>query len=78
MFNLTAKIANQPIMDAPYLRHLRTADVFNEFHEARAEEAKLYAAVTAAIIAHSEAVKRKEAAKAKAEIMAHLEDLDNA
>ena len=75
MFNLTAKIANQPIMDGPYLRHLRTADVFNEFHEATQEELELRAAVTAAIIAHSDAVKRKDAAKAKAELMAHLEGL---
>ena len=78
MFNLRGHIASKPIADVPFIRHLRTADVFNELDEARAEEAKLYAAVTAAIIAHSEAVKRKEAAQAKAEIMAHLEDLDNA
>jgi hypothetical protein len=77
MFNLRGHIASKPIADAPFIRHLRTADVFNELSEARAEEAKLYAAVTAAIIAHSEAVKRKEAAQAKAEIMAHLESLDN-
>lgn len=78
MFNLRSHIASKPIADAPFIRHLRTADVFNELDEARAEEAKLYAAVTAAIIAHSEAVKRKEAAKAKAELMASMEDLDNA
>jgi hypothetical protein len=75
VFNLRGHIASKPIADAPFIRHLRTADVFNELDQARAEEAKLYAAVTAAIIAHSEAVKRKEAAKAKAEIMASMEDL---
>lgn len=75
MFNLRGHIASKPIADAPFIRHLRTADVFNELDEARAEEAKLYAAVTAAIIAHSDAVKRKEAAKAKAELMAAMEDL---
>ena len=75
MFNLTNHVANKPIMDGPYLRHLQTADVFNELHEATQEELELRAAVTAAIIAHSDAVKRKDAAKAKAELMAHLEDL---
>lgn len=74
-FDLRAHVAAKPIMDGPYLRHLRTADVFNEVHEATREEAELHAAVTAAIIAHTEAVKRKEAAKAKAALVEHLEGL---
>jgi hypothetical protein len=75
MFNLRSHIASKPIADAPFIRHLRTADVFNEFHEATQAEKELRVAVEAAIIAHSEAVKRKEAAKAKAELMTAMEDL---
>ena len=74
MFNLSASIAQKPIADAPYLRHLRTADVFNEVTETRQKEAETFAAVQAAIIAHAEAVKLRDAAIAKAELMASLED----
>lgn len=67
-FNLRNHVANKPIMDEPYLRHLRTADVFNELRDA-ADEHK-----TAAWAEHR-AWKRLEAAKAKAALMAAMEDL---
>lgn len=61
MFDLSAQIASKPIMDEPYRRHLRTADVFNEVQEARENARKAEAALEAAI--------------AKAAIMQSLEDL---
>ena len=74
MFQLTNHIANQPIADKPYIRHLRTADVFNECEDARQAEAIAFAAVTAAMIEHAEAVKRRDAAIAKAKLMESMEE----
>lgn len=74
MFNLSTHVANKPIMDDAYLRHLRTADVFNALTEARLKEAETLAAVNAAIIAHDEALKRREAEEAKAKLIASMED----
>ena len=73
MFQLDSHIANQPIADKPFIRHLQTADIFNECQEARIAEAAALAAVNAAIIEHDKAVKRKEAAIAKAKLMEGLE-----
>lgn len=75
MFNLSAQIASKPIMDEPYKRHLRTADVFNEVQDAR--EAAFDALIEAdkAMGRHDAAVKRYEAAKAKAALMESMEDL---
>ncbi len=67
--NLSAHIASQPIADKPFIRHLQTADIFNECEDARRAEAAALAAVNAAIIEHDKAVKRKEAAIAKAKLM---------
>ena len=78
MFQLSNHIAHQPIMDEPYKRHLRTDPIFQRVTEARRVEAEKLAAVTAAIIEHTEARKELEAAEAEAALMAHLEDLDNA
>ena len=75
MFNLTSHVANKPIMDGPFIRHLRTDPIFQELNEKRQAEADTFAAVQAAIIKHSEAVKERKAAEAKAELMASMEDL---
>ncbi len=75
MFNLSAQIEKHPINDKPYIRHLQTADVFNEVTETRMKEAAAFAAVQAAIIQHAEALKLKEAALAKAELFESMEDL---
>lgn len=71
--NLSAHVANQPIADKPFIRHLQTADIFNECQDARRAEAAALAAVTAAMIEHDKAVKRKEAAIAKAKIFESME-----
>ena len=68
MFSLTAHIAQHPIADDAYLRHLRTADVFNELREAASAHKD-------AAWAEHEAWKRLEAAKAKAALMQAMEDL---
>ena len=73
MFQLSDHVAAQPIADKPYLRHLRTADIFNECEDARRAEAAALAAVNAAMIEHDKAVKRKEAAIAKAKLMESME-----
>jgi hypothetical protein len=75
MFNLSAKIETHPMNDKPYIRHLQTADLFNECEETRRKEAEAFAAVQAAIIAHADAVKRKEAAIAKAKLLESMEGL---
>ena len=75
MFNLSARVAQHPINDGPYLRHLRTADVFNEVQEARLDAFKALAAVNAAMKAHEDAMTRYEAAQAKAEIFESMEGL---
>ena len=75
MFNLTAKIANQPIMDGPFERHLRTDAAFQRVSEARQVEAEKLAAVNAAIIEHAEARKERETADAEAKLMGAMEDL---
>ena len=77
MFNLSSHVASKPIMDAPFKRHLRTDPIFQRVTEARRVEAETLAAVNAAIIKHTEARNELEAAEAEAEIVAHLEDLDN-
>jgi putative N-acetylmannosamine-6-phosphate epimerase len=74
MFSLTSHVANKPIMDDAYLRHLRTADVFNALTEARQKEAETLAAVNAAIIAHDAALERRKTEEAKAKLMASMED----
>jgi hypothetical protein len=74
-FNLRNHVANKPIMDEPYLRHLRTSEVFDELREAREAYRE---AVDRKLIADGtwyHAGRRLEAAEAKAEIMAHLEAL---
>ena len=76
MFQLTNHVANQPIADKPFIRHLQTADVFNECQDARRAEAAALAAVNAAMIEHAEAVKRKEAAIAKAKLMESMESME--
>jgi len=73
MFNLSARVAQHPINDGPYLRHLRTADVFNEVQEARLDAFKALAEVNAAMKAHEDAMTRYEAAQAKAESVAGVE-----
>ena len=84
--NLTAHIARHPIADEAYLRHLRTADVFNEVWETRdalivAEQAACVAQdeIEAIINRHDRIIADKstqyEAALAKAAIMQALEDL---
>ena len=73
MFNLSANIAAKPIMDDAFKRHLRTDPAFQAVNEARRKEAELLAAVNAAIIAHEEARKRREAEEAKAKLMASME-----
>jgi len=75
MFNLSARVAQHPINDGPYLRHLRTADVFNEVQEARLDAFKALAEVDAAMRAHEDAMTRYEAAQAKAEIFESMEGL---
>lgn len=74
MFSLTSHVANKPIMDAPFERHLRTDPVFQAVNKARQKEAETLAAVSAAMIAHNEAVKGREAEEAKAKLMASMED----
>ena len=73
MFDLSARVAEHPIGDKPYIRHLQTAEIFNECEDARRAEAATLAAVNAAIIEHDKAVKRKEAAIAKAKLMESME-----
>ena len=75
MFNLTNHVAQHPIADKAYLRHLRTADVFNEVQEARHELWEADCELQHASRRRDEAWKRNEAAKAKAAIMQALEDL---
>ena len=75
MFNLSARIAEHPINDGPYLRHLRSADIFNEVQDARFAAFKALAEVNAAMLAHEEALTRYEAAQAKAEIFESMEGL---
>ena len=69
MFDLARRVSQHPINDPAYLRHLRSADVFNELTEARDAEAATMAAVTAAMIEHA------EAAIAKAKLFESMEDL---
>jgi hypothetical protein len=61
VFQLREHIARQPIMDGPYERHLRTADIFNEVSDARRDL--------------EQARKRYEAARAKAALIASMEIL---
>lgn len=72
---LTERIMRHPINDDAYLRHLRTADVFNELQEAR----KILRAREAWRDHYeekvSEAKKAVEALKAKAALMQSMEDL---
>ena len=76
MISLQDRIMGHPISDPAYMAHLRTADVFNECQEARIAEAAALAAVNTAIIEHDKAVKRKEAAVAKAKLMESMEGWD--
>lgn len=75
MFNLSARVAQHPINDEPYMRHLRTADVFNEVQAARLAAFEALAEVETAMKAHEAAMTRYEAAQAKAEIFESMENL---
>jgi hypothetical protein len=75
MFNLRGHIASKPIADAPFIRHLRTADVFNEITETRKAERAAMAELEIAMAKHVEAATAYEAARAKAELMQSMEDL---
>lgn len=73
MFNLSARVAQHPINDEPYMRHLRTADVFNEVQAARLAAFEALAEVETAMAKHEAAVTAYEAAQAKAESIAGVE-----
>ena len=75
MFNLTAHTMRQPMMDEPYKRHLRTADVFDEVHTARKLFFKEQERACRARLAERSARDRYEAAIAKARLMQAMEDL---
>lgn len=75
MFNLSARIAGHPINDGPYLRHLRSADVFNALADARETAKKALADVNDAMRAHEEAVDAYEKQLAIAEIFESMEGL---
>lgn len=67
-FDLTTHIANHPINDGPYLRHLQTADSFNAVQEAREK-------VSQAEREYDDALLFLEALTAKLKIIEHLESL---
>ena len=75
MFNLSARIEQHPIADEPYLRHLRTADVFNEVQSTRLAAFEALVEVETAMAKHEAAVTAYEAAQAKAKIFESMEDL---
>lgn len=75
MLTLEDRIKQHPIADKAYVRHLRTADVFNEVTEAR----KVLAARRAWLEHYeskvADAEDLLEAALAKAKLMEAMEDL---
>lgn len=73
--NLVQHIMRHPVNDPAYLRHLRTADVFNEITETREAERAAMAELEIAMAKHVEAATAYEAARAKAELMQSMEDL---
>ncbi len=75
MFNLSARIEQHPIADEPYLRHLRTADVFNEVQATRLAAFEALVEVETAMAKHEAAVTAYEAAQAKADLMQSMEGL---
>lgn len=75
MFDLTSHIARHPIADEAYLRHLRTADVFNEVQVANIEAVTAFGALMASEARYEAACKRQQAAKAKAKLIQSMEDL---
>ena len=68
MFNLSARVAQHPINDGPYLLHLKSADIFNAVLATREAAEKALADVDAAMLIHEQAVEAYEAELAKAEI----------
>lgn len=75
MFNLTQHVSQHPIADDAYMRHLRTADVFDEVHTARKLFFKEQERACRARLAEQSARDRYEAAIAKAKLMQAMEDL---
>jgi len=75
MFNLSARVAQHPINDGPYLRHLRGADIFNAVTATREAAEKALADVNAAMLIHEQAVEAHDAELAKAEIFESMEGL---
>jgi len=89
MFNLSARIAQHPINDEPYLRHLRTAEAFHAVNEARenaydalkkvdqalADQERAEKAVLDALAEHEAAYNGWKAEEAKIELMQSMEDL---
>ena len=74
-FDLTAHTMRQPMMDEPYKRHLRTADIFNEVHTARKLFFRAQERACRARVEERCARDRYEAAIAKAKLMQAMEDL---
>lgn len=68
MFSLTTHIAQHPICDGPYERHLQAADIFNEVQDARAEYEQAWLDTFASMKAETAAKKRLQAAIAKAKL----------
>lgn len=73
--NLKAHINRQPIMDAPFERHLRTDEFFKEVEKAREEYWQAIEAREHSVEKELEAQQRYHKAKAKAELMASMEGL---
>lgn len=72
-FNLTSHVAQHPIADEAYMRHLRSSDVFNELQSARDHYDICHEARDAADEDVRQAWDRLEAARAKAALMASME-----
>ena len=70
MFDLRSHIASKPIMDAPFLRQLETADAFNAVHEARGRLSQIERE-------YDEAQRFLKARIAEAAILEYLEGLRN-
>lgn len=68
MFNLTAHVKTQPMLDEPYKRHLEAADIFNAVREAREAYERAWVATAKAMIAEAEARKALKAEVAKAKL----------
>lgn len=68
MFNLTAHVKTQPMLDEPYKRHLESSPIFDEVQIAREEYEQAWLNTYTSMKAETEAKKRLQAAIAKAKL----------